>query len=87
MFNQLTIAQVQECLPELSATPQSIPTVITKDGHPVMIAFSIENFISLLETADILGDPELMQRLNVGTSQAQRGEYFDLTDVRAELNL
>jgi antitoxin YefM len=85
MFNQLTIAQAQACLPELSTTLQSVPTVITQDGQPVMIAFSIENFMSLLETADILGDPELMQRLNVGISQAQRGEYFDLTDVRAEL--
>jgi hypothetical protein len=53
----------------------------------VMIAFSIENFISFLETADILGDSEFMQQLNVGIAEAKRGEYFDLSDVRAELGL
>jgi antitoxin YefM len=87
MFNQLTIAQAQERLPELSTTLQSSPTVITKDGQPVMIAFSIENFVSFLETADIVGDAEFMQQLNTGISQAKRGEYFDLSDIRSELGL
>jgi antitoxin YefM len=87
MFNHLTIAQAQERLPELSSTLQNNPTVITQDGQPVMIAFSIENFISFLETADILGDSEFMQQLNLGIAQADRGEYFDLSDVRAELGL
>jgi antitoxin YefM len=87
MFNQLTIAQAQERLPELSTTLQSIPTVITQDGQPVMIAFSIENFMSFLETADILGDSALMQQINTGISQAKRGEYFDLSDVRSELGV
>jgi antitoxin YefM len=87
MFNQLTIAQAQERLPELSTTLQSHPTVITQDGQPVMIAFSIENFISFLETADILGDSEFMRQLNVGIAEAKQGEYFDLSDVRAELGL
>jgi antitoxin YefM len=87
MFNHLTIAQAQERLPELSTTLQSSPTVITKDGQPVMIAFSIENFMSFIETADILGDSEFMQQLNLGISQAKRGEYFDLSDIRSELGL
>jgi antitoxin YefM len=87
MFNHLTIAQAQERLPELSTTLQSSPTVITKDGQPVMIAFSIENFMSFIETADILGDSEFMQQLNLGIAQAKRGEYFDLSDIRSELGL
>jgi antitoxin YefM len=87
MFTQLTIAQAQERLPELSTTLQTSPTVITQDGQPVMIAFSIENFISFLETADILGDAEFMQHLNTGISQAKQGAYFDLSDIRAELGL
>jgi antitoxin YefM len=87
MFNQITIAQAQERLPELPIELQSNPTVITQDGQPVMIAFSIENFISFLETADITGDSEFMRQLNLGIAQANQGEYFDLADVRAELGL
>ncbi|MFM2431793.1 MAG: hypothetical protein RLZZ511_3006 [Cyanobacteriota bacterium] len=87
MFNQITIAQAQERLPELPIELQSNPTVITQDGQPVMIAFSIENFISLLETADIMGDSEFVQQLNLGITQAKQGEYFDLADVRAGLGL
>jgi antitoxin YefM len=87
MFNQLTIAQAQEQLPELSRTLQSSPAVITQDGQPVMIAFSIENFLSFLETADILADSELMAKLNLGIAQAERREYFDLADIKTELGL
>ena len=87
MFNQLTIAQAQEQLPEMATQLNLEPTVIMQDGQPVMITFSVEHFLSCLETADIFADLELMQSLKAGISQANRKAYFDLADVKAELGL
>ena len=87
MFNQLTVSQAQEQLPNLPQTLQSKPAVITKDGSPVLIAFSIENFLDLLETADILADDELMASLQRGIQQAQDQKYSDLESVKARLEL
>lgn len=87
MFNQLTIAQVQEQLPLMASQLKLEPTVIMQDGQPVMITFSVEHFLSCLETAEILADSELMANLNAGIEQANRREYFDLADIKAELEL
>jgi PHD/YefM family antitoxin component YafN of YafNO toxin-antitoxin module len=87
MFNQLTIAQAQEQLPDLSQTLQSEPVVIVKDGSPVLITFSIENFLSLCETAEILTDSDLMASLHRGIEQDKEGKYSDIADVKARLGL
>ena len=87
IFNQLTIAQVQEQLPKMATQLNLEPTVIMQDGQPVMITFSVEHFLSCLETAEILADSDLMRSLKSGISQANRKEYFDLADVKAELEL
>lgn len=87
MFNQMTISQAQEQLPDLPRALQSNPAIITKDGSPVLIAFSVENFLSLMETAEILADVELMENLAQGMQQADRGDCFDLDTIEAELSL
>ena len=87
MLNQLTVLQAQEQLPELPQALKDQPVIITKDNLPVMIAFSIENFFSLLETADILADEDIMDSINAGKKQAEEGQYSDLADVKARLGL
>ena len=87
MFNQLTIAQAQEQLPGMATQLNLEPTVIVQDGQPVMITFSVEHFLSCLETAEILADSDLMRSLKTSVSQANRKEYFDLADVKAELSI
>ena len=56
MPKHLTIAEAQETLPELVSSLATEPAVITKDGKPVMIALSLEQFESLMETMEIMGD-------------------------------
>lgn len=87
MFNELTISQAQAQLPDLPTSLQNEPAIITKDGYPVLIAFSIENFLSLLETADILADDELMASIRRGEQQYKEGKYSDIAAVKAELGL
>ncbi|MEM8505811.1 MAG: prevent-host-death protein [Cyanobacteria bacterium P01_D01_bin.1] len=83
----MTITQAQEQLPNLPSTLQSEPAIITQDGVPVLIAFTIKNFLSFLETAEILADENFITSLNIGIQQADDGEYFDLADIEAELGL
>lgn len=87
MFNELTISQAQAQLPDLPTSLQNEPAIITQDGYPVLIAFSIENFLSLLETADILADDELMASIRRGEQQYKEGKYSDIAAVKAELGL
>ena len=88
MFNELTISQAQAKLPELPASLQDEPAVITtENGSPVLIAFSIENFLSFLETAEIVTDDELMARLNRSKKQFEKGKYSDIASVKARLGL
>lgn len=87
MFNQLTVSQAQAQLPNLSQSLKSEPLVITQNGSPVLITFSIENFLSLLETAEILADNELVASIKSGIEQSNKDRYSDLSDVKTRLGL
>jgi PHD/YefM family antitoxin component YafN of YafNO toxin-antitoxin module len=60
------------------------PAIITKDGKPVMVALSLQQFESLLETLDILSDREFMAQLREGIRQADAGETISLEQLKAE---
>jgi len=87
MFNQLTVSEAQAQLPDLPQTLASEPVVITENGSPVMITFSIENFLSLLETAEIFADDELVENIKKGINQAAEEKYSDIRDVKVRLGL
>jgi len=81
----LTITEAQQQLPELPDTLASEPAIITKDGKPVIIAISLQQFQSLLETVEILSDQEFMTQLREGIRQANTGETISLEQLKVEL--
>jgi antitoxin YefM len=85
MPNYLTITEAQQQLPELSDQLTVEPAIITKDGKPVMIAMSLQQFESLLETVEILSDQELVAQLREGIRQADAGETISLEQLKIEL--
>jgi len=85
MPKRLTIAEAQATLPELVSSLATEPAVITKDGKPVMIALSLEQFESLMETMEIMGDRGFMEQLRSGIRQADAGETISLEELKAEL--
>jgi len=85
MSKYLTITEAQQQLPDLPDKLAREPAIITKDGTPVMIAMSCEQFESLLETIEILSDRELMAQLQEGIRQADAGETISLEAVKAKL--
>ncbi|MGA9379671.1 MAG: type II toxin-antitoxin system Phd/YefM family antitoxin [Phormidium sp.] len=85
MPKYLTINEAQEKLPELPDQLADELAIITKDGKPVMIAMSLEQFESLLETLEIVSDREFMTQLREGIRQAEAGETISLEELKAEL--
>jgi antitoxin YefM len=58
---------------------------ITVHGQPKAMLVSADDWESLMETLDILSDPETMANLAEAEEAEQRGEYSTLEEVRAEL--
>ncbi|MBD1805698.1 type II toxin-antitoxin system Phd/YefM family antitoxin [Microcoleus sp. FACHB-SPT15] len=85
MPKYLTMTEAQQQLPELPDMLAVEPVIITKDGKPVMVALSLQQFESLLETLDILSDREFMAQLREGIQQADAGETISLEQLKAEL--
>jgi antitoxin YefM len=85
MTRFLTISEARKQLLEMPDTLQDEPVVITRHGKPVMAAMSYEQFESVFETLELLGDSALMADLRESTVQAERGERVSLAEVRARL--
>lgn len=85
MPKYLSITEAQQQLPELPDELTSEPAIITKDGKPVIIALSLQQFESLLEAVEILCDREFMAQLQEGIRQADAGETISLEQLKAEL--
>lgn len=54
---------------------------ISKDGVPVAVLMSIEEYESLLETVEILSEPELMQALQESSRDKEAGRILTHEEV------
>lgn len=85
MTRFLTISEARKQLLEMPETLQDEPVIITRHGKPVMAALSYEQFESLAETVDLLGDPAFVADLRESLAQAEQGERVSLAEVRFRL--
>jgi len=83
----LTITETRKQLLNLPEQLMDEPVIITKHGKPAMVALGYEQFESLMETLEVLSDPELMSLLRQSLAQADQGETIALEDAIARLNL
>ena len=84
MPNYLTVAEAQEKLPTLSRNLKN-PAIITQDGKPIIVALSMQQFASLVETIEILSDREFMSDLREGIRQVDLGQTVSLEALKLEL--
>ncbi len=87
MPKYLTIDEAKTQLIELSNQINDEPTIITKDGKPVLITFGVEQFESLIETIEVISDREFMAELKQGIKEAKQGETVTLEELKADLGL
>lgn len=58
--------------------------VITRSGRPVGVLLPVDEYEGLLETLEILADPELSRAVRRGLADAEAGELVEHDDLWAE---
>ncbi len=76
-------AHFSQVIDEVAGTHERV--VVTKNGSPVAVILAVEDYESLIETLEILSDPQSMAEIRQAESQMQAGEQFGEADVRAAL--
>ena len=54
---------------------------LTRDGVPAAVLLSMEHFLGLVETIEILADPKAMRSLKRSLKQVERGEWLPHSEV------
>lgn len=83
----LPITKVRENLPTLvdNAYKKLHDYVITVNGTPTAILMSIDEYESLQETLDILGDKKLMKSIKQGEKELAEGKGIPWEQAKKEL--
>lgn len=59
--------------------------VVTRRGKPVIVMLGVEDYESLLETVEILADPNMMKRIRTGEREIRQGKTRSWEDVKRDL--
>ena len=77
---------------ELTSLPERLEkdpgaVAITRRGKPVLAVMPWELYEALIETLEILGDPELMDALRQSIKEVEAGKGIPWEDAKRELGL
>ena len=59
--------------------------IVTKRGKPMVVMLSIEDYESLMDTLDLLADPQAMADLRKGEDDIRKGRTHSWTEIKASL--
>lgn len=76
-------ANLSRLLDEVVRTHQRIE--VTRQGRRAAVILSAEDFDTIIETLDILSDPEAMRELRTADEEVARGELVTLDEVTEEM--
>lgn len=85
MSQYLTIAEAQDRLLDLPNQLSQEPVIITENGKPVMVTFSYEQIESLLETLEILNDPDMAPLLDKAIQEDQKNNTISWEEAQTQL--
>ena len=86
---QISIVKARSMLTQLSErlAEQNRAVALTRYGKPVLAVMPWELFESIIETMEIMGDPDMMAALRRGIRDVQEGKLTSLDQARSELGL
>ena len=58
---------------------------VTNRGKPMVTLIGYEMYESIMESLEIMSDPDLMAQLRKSLREARRGDVIDLDEVEREL--
>jgi antitoxin YefM len=76
-------AHFSRVIDEVSGTHERV--IVTKNGSPVAVILAVEDYESLMETLEVLSDPESVAEIRDAQARMDEGEAFGEDDVRAAL--
>jgi len=76
-------AQLSKLVDEAVRTHERIE--VTKNGRRAAVILSADDYDSLIETLDILGDAEAMAAIREADTDIAAGRLYSLDEVEAEL--
>lgn len=76
-------AQLSRLVDEAVRTHERIE--VTRKGRRAAVILSADDYDSIMETLDILSDPELMREIREAEAEMDAGEFSTLEEVTADL--
>ena len=76
-------AKLSELVKDVSETHEII--TISKGGVPASVMMSVDEYESLIETLEILSDPETMKKLKQAEKELKEGKFLTHKEVWGEL--
>ena len=72
---------------ELAKHPEIGAIKVTRRGKPVLAVMSWDLCESVVETLEIMSDPEMMAAFRQGVKELEEGKVIPWEQVKSELNL
>ena len=84
----LAMAEARKQLPKLADALETHPEIgavkITRHGKPVLAVLSWDLYESVVETMEIMSDPELMAAFRQGVKEMEEGKAIPLEQFKRE---
>lgn len=89
MYNHITLKDLRPRLPKViqSVDSKLDRFVISKNGVPVAVLLSVDDFESLLETLNEESDSSSLKRIRTAMQDVKHGKTVDWKSVKKKLGL
>ncbi len=87
MITTMSLKELRPALPRVIAKidKKLDRYIVTKRGKPMVVMLSIEDYESLMDTLDLLTDPQAMADLRKGEEDIRKGRTRSWTEIKASL--
>jgi prevent-host-death family protein len=84
--NVLSISRARAMIFEIAKEVQkpSQYFTLTENGQPKVVMMSAEEFDSIMETMDILSDPNILNDIKKAEEEFKKGEYLTLEEFKKQ---
>jgi prevent-host-death family protein len=87
VMSSVTLSEAKAQLAKLLRQVEDLGerVVITRSGHPAGVLLSVEEYEGLIESLEILADPELSAAVRQGLADLERGDVLSDEEVWRDL--
>lgn len=89
MYNYVTLKQLRPNLPDIieNVDEHLDRYIIAKHGQPIAVLLSIDDFESLVDTAEEMEDKDNLKRIQKGIRESRKGRTVNWNKVKAKYKL